>query len=238
VLRIDHIPAFHRLYWIPEGREAGEGVYVRYAAEELYALFNLESHRHRTLLVGEDLGTVPPEVPESMEQHGVHRMYVLQYAVRPDPEAALPPPPATAVASLNTHDMPPFAAFLNGTDIGERAGLELLGGQDPSKEWETRRALVDALRLFLNGLEPTTELVDDAILLRACLEHLARSDARLVLVNLEDLWLERQSQNIPSSSDRHPNWRNKAKVSLERLDALCRVRDLLDAVNHARHGRS
>src|SRR5262249_19677229 len=99
VLRIDHMPVFHRLYWVPAGMEASDGVYVRYPAEELYALFSLESHRHRTALVGEDLGTVPPEVPESMARHGVHRMYVLQYAARPEAEAALPPPPEESVAS-------------------------------------------------------------------------------------------------------------------------------------------
>ena len=80
VLRIDHMPVFHRLFWIPHGVPASQGVYVRYPAEEYYAIFSLESHRHKAMLVGEDLGTVPPEVPESMGRHNVHRMYVKRSA--------------------------------------------------------------------------------------------------------------------------------------------------------------
>ncbi len=85
MVRIDHVMGLHRLYWIPAGRPATEGVYVRYPVEELYAVFCLESHRHRCLLVGENLGTVPPEVGPVMAEHGIDGMYVLQYDARPDP---------------------------------------------------------------------------------------------------------------------------------------------------------
>ena len=73
MLRIDHVMGLHRLYWVPRGFGPAQGTYVNYAAEELHAIFNLESHRHRTLLVGENLGTVPPAVNESMERHGLRK---------------------------------------------------------------------------------------------------------------------------------------------------------------------
>jgi 4-alpha-glucanotransferase len=233
ILRIDHIPVFHRLFWVPQGMEARDGVYVRYPAEELYAIFNLESHRHEAMLVGEDLGTVPPEVPESMERHNVQRMYVIQYAVQPDPERALPPVPFHAAASVNNHDMPPFAAYWEGRDIGQRAELGLLGGQDPAGEQEQRRRMIDALIHFLRAAGHLTETADVASVLRACHAFLGHSAAGVVLVNLEDLWVETEPQNVPSSTgEQRPNWRRKARYSFEEISELPGVLRALEEVNH------
>jgi len=89
VLRIDHVMGLHRLYWIPKGLEAFQGVYVRYPAEELYAILCVESQRHQALIVGEDLGTVPRHVPTAMARHGVDRTYVVQFeltaSIKADP---------------------------------------------------------------------------------------------------------------------------------------------------------
>ena len=71
VLRIDHVMGLHRLFWIPEGAEPKDGVYVRYPENELYAILCIESNRHRCAVVGEDLGTVPHYVPAMMKKHGL-----------------------------------------------------------------------------------------------------------------------------------------------------------------------
>jgi 4-alpha-glucanotransferase len=225
VLRIDHMPVFHRLFWIPQGMEPRNGVYVRYPAEELYALFSLESHRHKAMLVGEDLGTVPLEVPESMARHNVHRMYVVQYLLQADPKEALPEVPSDSIASLNTHDMPPFAAYWQGRDIRQRQELGLLGDQDPEHEQEKRKAMLEALVAFLRSRRRLGNAEDVAAVLRASLSHLAESEARIVLVNLEDLWLETRAQNVPSTRGECPNWRNKSRYSFEQF------RDMPDVVN-------
>jgi 4-alpha-glucanotransferase len=225
VLRIDHIPVFYRLLWIPQGMEPRNGVYVRYPAEELYALFSLESHRHKAMFVGEDLGTVPAEVPESMARHNVHRMYVVQYLLQADPKEALSEVPASSIASLNTHDMPPFAAYWHGLDIRQRQELGLLGDQDPEQEQEKRKAMLAALVAFLRSRSRLDDTEDVAAVLLASLSYLAASDARIVLVNLEDLWLENKAQNVPSTSGEYPNWRNKSRYSFEQF------RDMPDVVN-------
>lgn len=217
VLRLDHVMSLHRLFWVPRGLPPREGVYVRYPAHELYAILCLESHRQRTLIVGEDLGTVPQAVRRAMARHAVQRMHVVEFELAPEPEAALRPAPSASVASINTHDMPPFAAFWEDEDI-ER--LEELGLLDPAlggRERARRQRLRAALVRFL---EPTASLETSATagpVLLACLARIAAGPARLVLVNLEDLWLERKPQNVPGTSGEYPNWRRKARYSLEEL---------------------
>lgn len=108
ILRLDHVMNLHRLFWIPIGFSAPDGIYVQYHAEEFYAILCLESMRHQTIIVGEDLGTVPPEVRSAMHTHGLRRTHVTQFDTSPDQSSHLPP---ATMATLNTHDMPPFAAF-------------------------------------------------------------------------------------------------------------------------------
>ena len=108
VVRIDHVMALNRLYWIPDGAPATEGTYVRYPADELYAIVTLEAHRNNAAIVGEDLGTVPAEVRAAMRRHHVLRSYVLQFEASGD---EITPVPVDVLASLNTHDTPTFAQF-------------------------------------------------------------------------------------------------------------------------------
>ena len=124
LLRIDHVMGLHRLWWVPHGYPASAGAYIRYPAEELYGILSVESHRHKTTLVGENLGTVPPEVNKSMDMHGVRRMYVLQYEQQP--KGSLAVPERAVVASVNTHDMPSFAPHWSAADIDDRADLGLI----------------------------------------------------------------------------------------------------------------
>jgi 4-alpha-glucanotransferase len=223
VLRIDHVMGLHRLFCIPESMSASEGTYVRYHPDELYAILSLESHRSRTVIVGEDLGTVPHYVRPVMKKHGVYRMYVMHYELASAGTGKiLKPIPGNSIASLNTHDMFPFAAIWNGLDIEQRAALGLLGSAAANRErrfWEERkRALVRLLQE--KGVLDKTPASAEAVL-RACLAFLSVSDAGMVLVNLEDLWLETRPQNIPSTTDDvYPNWRNKARY---RLDELCQM---------------
>ena len=48
------------------------------------------------------------------------------------------------------------------------------------------------------------------------LQTLLGSDADLVAVNIEDLWLEEEPQNVPGRVDR-PNWRRKLRHGLTSL---------------------
>lgn len=113
-LRIDHVMGFHRLFWIPQGFPANQGTYVRYHPEEMYAVLARESRRNRCAVVGEDLGIVPQEVRAAMSKHGLRRMFVVQFEMAPGSLRLARRPPRGCLAALNTHDMPPFAAFWKG----------------------------------------------------------------------------------------------------------------------------
>ncbi len=147
-LRIDHVMGLHRLFVIPRGFEARDGVYVRYPAEELYAILSLESHRHQTEIVGENLGTVPGEVGRAIRRHNVSGMYVLPFEVDAGRQE-IRMPHESAVAALNTHDLPTFAGWWSGEDIALRESLRLAGPEQAAREREeraqARRAVLSAL---------------------------------------------------------------------------------------------
>jgi 4-alpha-glucanotransferase len=235
ILRIDHVLGLHRLFWIPKGLEASHGVYVSYPAEEFYAILVLESHRHKTVIVGEDLGTVPRQVRPTMTRHGLNSLYVLHYELASNPGTVFRQPPSNSVASLDTHDIHPFAAFWQGLDIKERLELGLLDEAGAQREDQDRQAIKEVLVKFLQerGWIKQAE-VDTYTALKACLASLGISQARVVLVNLEDLWLETQSQNIPGTKDEYPNWRRKARYSLETFCQRSQVIDILRMIDHVR----
>ncbi|HEU5360687.1 MAG TPA: 4-alpha-glucanotransferase, partial [Candidatus Deferrimicrobiaceae bacterium] len=238
ILRIDHVMGLHRFFWVPRGMTAREGTYVRYPAEELYAVLTLESHRHGARIVGEDLGTVPPYVRPAMARHGLSRMFVVQFGLSPDPARALRPVPAESLGCVNTHDMPTFASFWEGRDIDDRIALGLLDEEGAREERKRRSRLKDALAAFLrrkgwlenagSGSEPV---------LAGCLSFLAASRTGVVITNLEDLYLETDPQNVPGTWKERPNWLRKARYGFETIREMPRVIRALREVDRLRKGK-
>ena len=236
-LRIDHVMGLHRLFWIPDGAEAKYGAFVETPSAEIYAILSVESHRRQAWLVGEDLGTVPPEVESALNRHAVSGMYVIQYELRPNPELPIRPVPKTTVASVNTHDMPPFASFWSGLDLDDRHALGLLDDAGLAAERVARADQKAALVGFLQreGRIPAGAAVDDAApVLAGIWSWLATSPARVLLLNVEDLWLETEAQNTPNTSFERPNWQRKLRHSLEAITANPDYRALLTAVDQHR----
>jgi 4-alpha-glucanotransferase len=235
ILRIDHVMGLHRLFCIPRGIEARHGVYLRYHAEELYAILALESHRHKAVVVGEDLGTVPFYVRPAMKKHGLNSMYVVQYKLASDPRKGLPPPPASSVASLNTHDTSPFTAFWRGMDIEDRLRLGLLDKSEARIKKKNLRDVKNALLRFLKSKGWLSQSEEGTLdVLRACLSFLAAGPARVLLINLEDLWQETRPQNVPSTRTEYPNWQRRARYSLEQFCQMPQVADTLKNINRLR----
>jgi len=238
ILRIDHVMGLHRFFCVPKGVTAREGTYVRYPAEEMYAVLSLESHRHGVRLVGEDLGTVPSYVRPAMARHGLSRMSVVQFGLSPDPAHALNAVPAGALGCMNTHDMPPFASFWEGRDIDDRIALGLLDEKGSREERAMRSRVKGALAAFLRRqgwLERSGAGAEE--ILAACLSFLAASRADVVIVNLEDLYLETNPQNVPGTSMERPNWIRKARHGLEEIREMAQVIRILREVDRLRKGK-
>jgi 4-alpha-glucanotransferase len=230
-LRIDHVMGLHRLFWIPPDCDTPRGVYVCYQPEEMYAVLSLESHRARCALVGENLGIVPDRVERAMQRHALGRLYVMQFALYDGPEKLTPPAP-DAVASLNTHDMPTFAAFWRGLDIDDRLDLGFINAEQAAAEHAGRADLRARFHGWIaQHAAPAAAGAGDGddtgAALAACIDFLARSPAAMVLVALEDLWLETLPHNVPSTWRERPNWMRKSRYTLEELRALPEVKHLL-----------
>ncbi|MCL5098760.1 MAG: 4-alpha-glucanotransferase, partial [Candidatus Omnitrophica bacterium] len=200
-LRLDHVMGLHRLYWIPHGQSAADGVYVRYPAGELYALLCLESQRQQVIMVGENLGTVPPVVNTALKRHRARQSFVVQYELLSGQCSALRSVPSLAVASMNTHDMPPFNAFWQGLDLDEQSRLGIVDKARAKQQKQQRRLIKQQLIRFLSnqGRLKTSRPNAEAVL-EACLAHLSAAKVEWVLVNLEDMWLEIAPQNVPSTA--------------------------------------
>ncbi len=228
LLRLDHVMSLHRLFWVPHGFEAKDGVYVRYPAQELCALLALESHRHKTVLVGENLGTVPAEVNVTLRRRRIRTMYVLQFSVDPA-TGAIAAPGSRDMSSLGTHDTPTFAAFWRGEDIEDRLNLKLISADEAKTERRQRQTLIERAKDYLRRcgwLPEGKATLEDC--LRACLSFLAASKTEMLLVSLEDLWLEREPQNVPGTTQcQRPNWRGKSRFTLEQICQMRRVKMLL-----------
>ena len=239
VLRIDHIMAFHRLFWVPRGAKAKEGVYVQYSPDELYAILCLESHRNQAQIIGENLGIVPPEVNEAMGRHGITGMQVAQFQIHPSAENPVSPVLRNVSVSINTHDLPPFAAFWRGLDIDQREKLGLVTNEvawaERGEREEVKRALVK--RLARDGWLAALTLNEDLVV-KAWLASLAASQARIMVVGLEDLWLESRPHNIPGTGAELPNWRGRARYSLEELGTMPEVSAILMVVGQLRNGEA
>jgi len=211
VLRIDHVMAFERLWWIPAGAPATEGAYVASPTEELHALVAIEAARAGAVVVGEDLGTVSATTERAMDDEAMLHSSILQFTLRAD--APLPEPPARAVASVGTHDLPRFAAFWRGDDLdpgdtGARTARAAL-----------RNRVADALGLAAEGSGTDAALTSPETTraaLRGLLGHLARSPADLVVCDLEDAFLEEQPINRPGTED-DGNWSLRSGRTLAEL---------------------
>jgi 4-alpha-glucanotransferase len=239
LLRIDHVMGLHRLYCIPDGQTGEKGVYIEYPFEELYAILSLESHRNKAGIVGENLGTVPPKVNAATARHNIQQMYVVQYEIFGDlRKAVLRTPPRNSVASLNTHDMPPFRAFWDALDIDDRVDLKFINQKIARKERIERRKMKTALVHFLRkqGLLKTSVPPPEAVF-EALFKFLSASRSNVVLANLEDLWQETQPQNVPATQDEHPNWRRRLRYSMEEMREMPQVAGVLKRVFACRNSR-
>jgi 4-alpha-glucanotransferase len=219
MLRIDHVMGLFRLYCVPSGRPATDGVYLRYHHDELIAILTLESRRAFCALAGEDLGTVPAHVRPAMARHGMFRLHVGQWGFPAKAGAAPDVAPMEAVASLNTHDTATFAGWWRGIDIDDQRDLGLIDERDEHQQRALRERQKAALLAYAKPSPATDPLTEVERAMVAATADLANGPAEIVLVALDDLVLDPVPHNVPGTVHQRPNWQRRVEGWRTSLDA-------------------
>lgn len=239
-LRIDHVMALMHLFWIPADGKPADGAYVTYPFEEMLAVLTLESQRARCLVVGEDLGTVPDGFRERMAEANVLSYRVLYFEKDGDRFKRPSEYPDLALACVTTHDLATLTGFWQGADIDLKQRLALYPSADAERgergarvhdRWLLLKALATE-GLLPPGLNPDN--VDGAAmgpeLIAALHDYLARSPARILLVQIDDLMQETDQINLPGTVFERPNWRRRLSLPVDALPRTPVMRALAPAL--------
>jgi 4-alpha-glucanotransferase len=242
-LRIDHVAGLWRLWWIPPGEGPDRGTYVHYDADVMLAVLALEAHRGNAVVIGEDLGTVEPEVTRALADNGMLGCAVSWFTRDESaPGQPLLPParwPARVAASISTHDLPTAAGFLRAEHVRARAERGLLddvaaaqaAAEQERAEW---LALLRSEGLF----ERDETAPEEPQIIDALHRFLAATPSRLKLVSPYDVLAEPCQPNLPGTVDEYPNWRLPLSEPLERLRTDPRIARIAALFSHARHHRT
>jgi 4-alpha-glucanotransferase len=236
-LRIDHAMGLLRLWVVPRGADAKEGAYLAYPIDDLMRLTALESHRHRAIVVGEDLGTVPAGFRERLAANGIYGMRVLWF--ERERNRFTPPQAwsADTLAMTSTHDLPTVAGWWRGKDIETRVqlGLAANSDQETAERSKDRRALWRAFRRAgaASGDMPSPD--ETPPVADAAVKFIAQTDCELALLPLEDALALGDQPNLPGTIEQHPNWRRRYPGSAAELLGKAGVRRRLEPLS--RRGR-
>jgi 4-alpha-glucanotransferase len=209
-LRIDHALGLKRLWVIPDGGRASDGAYLTMPFDDLLRILALESHRTKAIIIGEDLGTVPPGFRDTMAAKGMLGMRVLPF--ERDGSAFTPAAQwdAQAVGMTGTHDTATLAGWWTGRDITWNHKLKRSSGDEPSERLHRtaeKKALWTACETAGTASGPVPH--DAAPAIDAALGFVAQAPCPLTIVPLEDLVGIEEQPNLPGTTDEHPNWRRR-----------------------------
>jgi len=227
-IRLDHVLGLNRLYLIPNGASAGG--YVRFPLEAMLAVVAQESVGHRCVIIGEDLGTVPEHLRETLADWGVWSYRVMLF--ERDEDGWFRPPEGyaeNALVTFSTHDLPTFAGWSVGRDLREKRAI----GIDPGETDADRAAAQAALRAAL-ARRRGKERTGSGFLPVA--RYLAATPSRILMISIEDALGVLDQPNVPGTIDEHPNWRRRLPLPLEDLRHHPRIRALARVLRGA--GRS
>jgi 4-alpha-glucanotransferase len=222
-LRMDHILGLFRQFWIPAGRSGRDGAYVQFPTEEMLGILALEAHASNAIIVGEDLGTVPPEVPPTLRDWEILGTKVM-YFERQDWTGFAPAAgyEEMALTVADTHDQVPIAGFWLGRDIDIRREVGLLTPEAAERaraDRELERAGLTK-RLQEEGLLSKSEKPDPEDVPRLVNAFLCKTPSLMVALSLEDIVAETEPVNVPGvTHEAYPSWTRRLTTSLERITA-------------------
>ena len=243
-LRIDHVMALLRLWWVVKGDNAKDGGYVYYPVDDLLGILALESHRNQSLVIGEDLGTVPEEIRSKLADNGVYSYRVFFFEQAEDGGFFSPSHyPVQSMSTLTTHDMPTLIGYWHCLDLelGKERGLypteEILQTLYADRH-ENKQAILDTLHghgsIGDNVGRDVNHTGMNRELNNGMQVHMAGGSSALLSLQLED-WLEMDKPvNIPGTFDEYPNWRRKLTENIESMFDRHDINELASKLTHAR----
>lgn len=227
-LRIDHVMRFFRLFWIPDGMEAAEGTYVRERFNEVVRILALESVRNKVVVIGEDLGTVPDFIRDTLAQYRILSYRLFYFEQDKNKQFRRPQEyPHQSLVSVTTHDLPTLAGFWSNRDIEARRAVGMLSDEEAYRRMIEERVvekqkMLDLLHelgllpgWFSRNARELPELTGE--LHNAVVGFLASTPSMLMVLNQEDVFKETEQQNLPGTTSEYPNWRRKMRYSIEEL---------------------
>lgn len=246
-VRIDHAMGLHRLFWIPSGMTALEGCYVVYPMGDMLRAVADASLSQRAIVVGEDLGTVPKGFPAAMQSARMLSSRVLYFEWVRGRFRACAYYPRTAFVSVSTHDLPPLVSWWQGGNVSLFKSLGLIDAAEARRLTRQRNAdrrkLIDRLRRdlpkkylpssFQAGRDRTAAVFksETAVAVHA---FLARTPACLFGVQFEDLCGADMPVNVPGTWKEYPNWRLRARETIEDAPKTALWTAIVEAVAHER----
>lgn len=243
-LRIDHVMALLRLWWIPQDKTADQGAYVKYPVDDLLAILALESQRHQCMVIGEDLGIVPAEIVGKLRDSGIYSYKVLYFEHDSDTTFRAPQSyTVQAMATITTHDLPTLRGYWQSDDLtlGNKLGIypepEILKQLYQDRE-QSKQGLLESLHQY-DCVPKRIGRKASVLAMSPTLNHglqyyIAESASALLGLQPED-WLDMAAPvNIPGTTDQYPNWRRKLTVTLEEMFADKQINLLLKDVNKRR----
>lgn len=239
-LRIDHAMSLMRLWWCPPGHTADYGAYVYYPFREMLGLLKLESVRHQCMVIGEDMGVVPPEFRKALLDGNIFTNKLFYFEKLENGHFRAPADyDPHSLAMLTNHDVPTIASWWMASDLQLRQSLDLLEDGIEYEEVlverdrEKLRLLEWLETLGLVKREDFSELLNNPMkqsFAASLLHGVSQCASQLFVVQLEDLELLEEPVNVPGTSYQYPNWQRKLAVPLEILFSDERVQSLLRAI--------
>ncbi len=226
--RLDHVLQLARLYMIPHGKSGRDGAFLYYPVDDMMAIVALESHRNKCMLIGEDIGCLPPGFREKMEDHGI-----LSYRVMPfergngmnHPESY----PKYSTAAPSTHDTPPLASQWTAKHVHQKDFLGFYGNEgQKNSEFEDFARLREQINWALTekgcwekvGAKPVENPRQDTKSVpfkfeQAVADYLGQANSAIMLMPFSDIFRTNYMGNIPGTRQMHSSISPKVDKDLE-----------------------
>lgn len=224
-LRIDHALGLMRLFWV---NKYGNGAYVNYNLKDMIAIICIESHKHKCIVIGEDLGNVPDGFREYIGKHKLLSNKIL-FRQKDKDGAFLSTKkyPYFSLSQVSTHDQATSCGFWVNSDIEANNDCNLYPKKsqyiDSLKERQKERVA------FIKALEKQNCFYHNKDSFKSCVNgncvpknleysfnmYGAKTGSCFYMIRIEDIVRQTSMQNVPSTVDEYPNWRIKLPVYVE-----------------------